>query len=168
LKLLLIRHGVAEEREDFAKSGAPDEQRPLTGEGRKKMKRVARGLGEIVAQIDLIASSPLTRALQTAEIVGKEFKSAASTTIGALEPEQSYEAFLEWLQRLDDIETVAAVGHEPHLSGLAGWLLTSEEKALFEFKKGGVCLLEFDSVVDRGAARLRWLLTPAQLRAIET
>jgi phosphohistidine phosphatase len=167
LRLLLIRHGAAEDREEFAKTGAPDEQRPLTGEGRKKMKRVARGLAEIVDQIDLIASSPLTRALQTAEIVGKEFKSSASTSIGALEPEQSYDAFLEWLRRLDDVETVAAVGHEPHLSGLASWLLTSGENALFEFKKGGMCLLEFDSVVDRGAARLRWLLTPSQLRAID-
>jgi phosphohistidine phosphatase len=166
MKLLLIRHGVAEDREEFAATGEPDEKRPLTDGGRKKMKRAARGLGGVVDRVDLIATSPLTRAVQTADVLAKEYSSAARTTVGALEPEQSYESFLEWLQRLDDVETVAAVGHEPHLSGLASWLLTSEEKPLFEFKKGGVCLLEFDGVVERGSARMRWLLTPGQLRAI--
>lgn len=167
MKLLLIRHAVAEDREVFAATGEPDEKRPLTDLGRKKMKRAARGLSEVVDRVDLIATSPLTRAEQTADVVAKEFSSAARTTVGALEPEQSYEAFLEWLKRLDDVETVAAVGHEPHLSGLASWLLTSGDKPLFEFKKGGVCLLEFDGVIERGAARLHWLLTPGQLRSIE-
>ena len=166
MKLLLIRHAVAEEREDFAKTGDPDEQRPLTDVGRKKMKRAARGLAEIVDRIELIATSPLKRAVQTAEVLAKEFGSAVQTTTDALEPEQAFENFLVWLKRLDDVETVAAVGHEPHLSGLASWLLTTNETPLFEFKKGGVCLLEFEGAVESGSARLRWLLTPAQLRAI--
>jgi phosphohistidine phosphatase len=167
VKLLLIRHAIAEEREEFAQTGEPDEKRPLTDRGRKKMKRVASGLADVVDKVDLIASSPLTRALETAEILAKRFPDSVTTTVGALEPVQSYETFLEWLQRLEGVETVAAVGHEPHLSGLAAWLLTGNGKSLFEMKKGGACLLEFEGVPQAGSAQLSWLMTPGQLRAIE-
>jgi phosphohistidine phosphatase len=167
VKLIMIRHAIAAERDEFAQTGEPDEQRPLTDDGRKKMKRVARGLKELVEHIDLIASSPLTRAVQTAEVLAKRFPDAAVTNVGALEPMQSYESFLEWLQRLDDVEVVATIGHEPHLGGLTSWLLSGQEKPLFEFKKGGACLLEFDGPLEAGSAQLRWLLTPAQLRALD-
>jgi phosphohistidine phosphatase len=167
VKLLMIRHAVAAERDEFAQTGEPDDQRPLTDAGRKKMKRAVSGLHDLIEHIDLIASSPLTRAVQTAEVVAKRFPDAAMATVGALEPMQSYQTFLEWLQRLDDVDVIAAIGHEPHLGGLTSWLLTGQEKPLFEFKKGGVCLLEFDGPVEAGAAQLRWLLTPAQLRALD-
>ncbi len=167
MKLLVIRHGIAAERDEFAQTGQPDEQRPLTDEGRKKFKRAVRGLQELIEDIDLIASSPLTRAVQTAEVLAKRFPGAATTVVGALEPLQSYESFLEWLQRLDDVDVVAAVGHEPHLSGLTAFLLTGQEHPFFEFKKGGVALLEFDGPIVAGSAQLRWLLTPAQLRSLE-
>lgn len=167
MKLLLIRHGVAQERDEFAQTGEPDDMRPLTEAGRKKMKRAAAGLADLVDRIDLIASSPLTRALQTAEVLSKRFPDAAMTVVGALEPVQSYQTFLEWLQRLENMETVAAIGHEPHLSGLAAWLLTGNERPLFELKKGGTCLLDFAASPEAGGAQLRWLLTPSQLRAID-
>lgn len=167
MKLLLVRHGVAADRDEFAQSGEPDEKRPLTDDGRKKMKRAARGVSQIIKQIDVIATSPLTRALETADVLAKQYHSAMRITLDALVPEQSFDSFLEWLQRLDDVGVVAAVGHEPHLSGLASWLVTAEVKPLFEFKKGGMCLLEYDGPVERGAARIQWLLTPRQLRALK-
>jgi phosphohistidine phosphatase len=166
MKLVLVRHAIAEDREEFQSSGEPDEQRPLTGEGRKKMKRAANGLRELVSRVDILATSPLTRAQQTAEILAKRYDDASLTVVDALDPLQPYESFLDWLRRLDDIDTVCAVGHEPHLSGLASWLMTGNEKPFLEFKKGGACLLEFDGVIDKGTAQLRWLLTPAQLRGL--
>src|SRR5262249_31041428 len=69
MKLLLIRHAIAEEREDFARTGKDDRLRPLTDEGRKRMKQAARGLLETLPEIDLLATSPLTRAAQTGAIV---------------------------------------------------------------------------------------------------
>ena len=66
MKLLLVRHAIAEEREEFERTGEPDDQRPLTSEGRKKMKRAAAGLGELVNKVDILATSPLARAQQTA------------------------------------------------------------------------------------------------------
>lgn len=167
MKVILIRHAIAEEQEEFAKTGEPDANRPLSNAGRKKMKRTARGLSSLVDQIDLVATSPLLRAVETAEILVREFANTGTTVIGALEPSQSYETFMEWLQRLDDVEVVAAIGHEPHLSGLAAFLLTGREQPFFEFKKAGTCLIEFEHAVEPGAGRLRWLLTPAQLRELD-
>ncbi len=69
MQLLLIRHAIAEEREDFTKTGKDDRLRPLTDGGRKKMKQAARGLKGLVPRIDLLATSPLTRAAQTGAIV---------------------------------------------------------------------------------------------------
>src|SRR5687768_4879350 len=143
MKLLLIRHGVAEDREEFAQTGAPDEQRPLTQKGRKQMKRAARGLAALVSEAHVLASSPLTRAQQTAEVVAGAFDDAPVSLVDALRPDQPFEAFMEWLRLTDDADVVVAVGHEPHLSGLAGWLLTGGHQPLFEFKKGGAGLLEF-------------------------
>ena len=168
MKLLLVRHGVAEDRDEFAKSGAPDEQRPLTRKGRKQMKRAARGLAELVGEVHVLASSPLTRAQQTAEVIAAAFDDAPISLVDALRPEQPFEAFMEWLRLTDDADVVVAVGHEPHLSGLAGWLLGSGAHPPFEFKKGGAALIEFDHALQPGAARLRWLLEPGQLRALET
>lgn len=167
MKLLLVRHAIAEDRETFQESGEPDEKRPLTKDGRKRMKRVAGGFAELVPQLDVIASSPLTRAVQTAEIIARSYDDEAVTIVDALDPVQPYDAFLSWLKQLDDVETIAAVGHEPHLSGLASWLLTGGDHTFFEFKKGGACLLEFNGQVAAGAAQMRWLLTPSQLRGLE-
>ena len=166
MKLLVIRHSIAEDRAEFAESGSADDLRPLTRRGRKKMKRAARGLAELVDHLDVLATSPLVRAQETAAIVAKRFGDVAVTQSDALQPEQPFEALLEWLRHLDDAEMVAVVGHEPHLSGLASWLLSGQERTLFELKKGGACLLEFDHLIEAGGAQLRWLLTPAALRAL--
>jgi phosphohistidine phosphatase len=168
MKLLLVRHGVAEDRDEFAKTGAPDEQRPLTQKGRKRMKRAARGLASLVGEVHVLASSPLTRAQQTAEVIASAFDDAPISLVEALRPEQPFEAFMEWLRLTDDADVVLAVGHEPHLGGLAGWLLGAGDHPPFEFKKGGAALIEFDHALQPGAARLRWLLEPGQLRALET
>ena len=62
MQLLVIRHAIAVEREDFARTGKDDRLRPLTDEGRKKMKQGAKGLRQLAPRIDLLATSPLTRA----------------------------------------------------------------------------------------------------------
>src|SRR5439155_7346675 len=80
VKLLVIRHGLAGEASEFARTGMDDDQRPLTDEGKKKMRAGARGLHEIVQQIDWLVSSPLVRAQQTAEIIGREFERAIDET----------------------------------------------------------------------------------------
>ena len=163
MKLLLIRHAIAEESEDFAKTGRDDRLRPLTDEGRKKMKQAAKGLQEIVPEIDLLATSPLTRAAQTGAILDSVYGGLSEVEIEELSPEATPGDFLRWLRK-QKADTLAAVGHEPSLSLILSWLLTGTERRIFAFRKGGACLLEFPDEVGAGTATLLWALTPAQLR----
>ncbi len=139
MKLLLIRHAIAEEREDFARTGKDDRLRPLTDDGRKKMRRNAKGLREIVPEIDLLATSPLTRAAQTAAILDSVYGGLSEVEIEELAPEASPDAFLGWLKRQveeKDREIIAAVGHEPSLGHIFTWLLTGEERTMLRFPQG--------------------------------
>src|SRR5215831_16802029 len=141
MKLLLIRHAIAEEREDFAKTGKDDRLRPLTDDGRKKMKQVARGLREVAPEIDLLATSPLTRAAQTGAIVDSVYGGLKEVEIDQLSPGAQPADFLRWLRKQKH-ETIAAVGHEPGISLLLSWLLTGGERRIFSFRKGGAALLD--------------------------
>src|SRR5687768_14745129 len=124
MNLLVIRHGIAEDREVWAQTGEPDDRRPLTKKGVRRMRRAAKGLHRILPRLDLLATSPLTRAVQTAEVVAKRYGELAVMVVDDLQPERPFPALLEWVRRLDDVNTAAIVGHEPHLSGFVSWLLT--------------------------------------------
>ena len=165
MRLLVIRHGIAGEREAWAARGKPDAERPLTGEGRQKMRRGARGLRLLVPEIDVLASSPLVRATQTAEIVSAAYRgSLPIETVEELSPERRPDELLGWLRSQQAGATVAVVGHEPHLGFLVGWLLTGRNDSFVDFKKGGAVLLDFDDPPVGGNAVLTWALTPRHLR----
>jgi len=166
MDLLIIRHGLAEERETWARTGKSDDLRPLTEKGRKKMKRAARGLKSIVPEIGLLASSPLTRAKETAEIVAAEYGVSVGAETNALEPDASFDGLVEWLRPLARERVVAVVGHEPQLSGVATWLMCGVSHARVTMRKGGACLLSFDGEAGRGAGTMHWLLTSKQLEAL--
>ncbi len=164
MDVLVVRHAIAEDREIFARSGKSDTERPLTDKGRERMKRGARGLLQLVAHLDILATSPLVRAVETAQILAAEYGDIEPTTVAALRPEGTPEDVLTWLQEQTQAATLALVGHEPHLSMLVSWLARKDAEPFLEFKKGGACLLSFYDEVCAGGAVLRWLLTPAQLR----
>jgi phosphohistidine phosphatase len=163
MKLLIIRHAIAEDREEFARTGKDDRLRPLTDDGRKRMKQGARGLKSLVPEVGLLATSPLTRAAQTGAVLDSVYGGLSEVEIKELAPESSPVEFLSWLRR-QTVETVAVVGHEPSISLIVSWLLTGTEKRIFSFRKGGACLLEFAGEVGAGTASLLWALTPALLR----
>lgn len=164
MQLIVIRHAIAEEQERFAATGKPDDLRPLTDEGRKKMTRGAAGLHAVVPKIDTLAASPLVRAQETARIVAQAYGIAAVETSNALRPDTAPTLFVSWLAAQNGDRVVAVVGHEPHLGLLVTWLMTGIEESRVAFKKGGACMLEFDERPRRGGGRLIWALTPAQLR----
>ena len=165
MRLLLIRHAIALERDEFARTGKDDALRPLTDDGRKRMKLAARGLRELVPDIDLLATSPLTRAAQTGAILDSVYGGLKEAEIAELSPGGSPQGFLAWLKR-QKAGTVAVVGHEPDLSRLATWLLTGKEGCFLAFRKGGAALLELSGKPAPGGAKLLWALTPAQLRSL--
>ncbi len=167
MKLLVIRHGPAGDGERWAaETGQPDELRPLTGAGRKKTRAAAKGLEREVGTLGVLATSPLVRAAETAVVVAEVFGGPHPEVLDALRPERRPDELLEWLRTLDDGATAAVVGHEPHLGFLLGWLLTGENDAFIELKKGGAALLEFDDPPAGGNALLRWTMAPRHLRAL--
>ena len=111
MRLLLIRHAIAED----AAAGQTDAQRALTAAGKKKMRRTAEGLREIVGQIDTLGSSPLVRAMQTAEIVSDVYDKLAVAKVDALKPGKPLKSVLSWLQAQPADATVALVGHETQM-----------------------------------------------------
>lgn len=163
MKLLLLRHAIAEDQEEFSRTGKDDRLRPLTDEGRKKMRQGAKGLRAIFPEVDLLATSPLTRAAQTGAIVDSVYGGLAEVEIEELSPEATPTDFLRWLRK-QKAGTIAAVGHEPSISLILSWLLTGSERRIFSFRKGGACLMELAGEVGVGTATLLWALTPGQLR----
>jgi phosphohistidine phosphatase len=168
MNVLVIRHAIAQDRERFARTGADDGLRPLTADGRRKMREAARGLRRVVPKIDLLATSPLTRATQTAEIVAAAYRRRVlkTVTIPQLVPEGSVHALLKWLQERKLDSTIALVGHEPQLGVLVSWLLTGLQESFVEMKKGGACMIQFDQSLRAGRGKLLWLLRPAHLRLL--
>lgn len=166
MKLLIIRHGIAMEQDEFAASGQPDDMRPLTARGTKRMKMIARGLVAEVESLDHVATSSFTRAQQTAGILTDAFGLGEAEVTASLVPGVPLEDFEKWIASHAEDDIVAVVGHEPHLSSLATWLLTGGDDSRIELRKGGACLIEFESAPRRDSGRLLWLLTPRQLRAL--
>jgi phosphohistidine phosphatase len=167
MHLLVIRHAIAEDREEFARTGQDDSLRPLTGKGRRRMEEGARGLARLVERIELLATSPLTRAQQTADVVLAVYGDIERVETEALAPEAHPQDFLGWLRHeRRGAGTVAAVGHEPSLSLITSWLMCGIERRVLRLKKGGACLLELPDDPGGGTATLLWSLAPGQLRAL--
>lgn len=159
MKVLLIRHAIALDRDA---SGMSDHLRPLTEEGAARFKETARSLARLVTA-DVILTSPLLRAMQTAEILARQWTAAPvreSEPLGS----GSRPDFEEAVKRLSKARVVVAVGHEPYLSDwTAAWLGASRGEAC-AFKKGGAALIDFDERVGTNAGRLAFFLSPKVIR----
>jgi phosphohistidine phosphatase len=164
MQLLIVRHGIAEERETWAPRD--DSLRPLTDDGKKKMKEAAKGLRAIVPKIDVLASSPLTRAMQTATILAKVYEKSEPLKVDALVPGQHPPAFAAWLRTQSGRKIVAVTGHEPSLGTIISWLSAGIEQSFIELGKGGACLLDLGERIDAGEAMIEWVLRPSHLRAL--
>ena len=163
MRLLVVRHAIAEDRETFGATGRDDASRPLTDGGKRKMNRAARGLRHLVPTIDALVASPLTRAQETAEIIREAYNLDRVETAAELEPDRPLGDVLAGLARYSG-ELVTVVGHEPQLSRLVTYLVAGVDRSGVELKKGGACLLEFDGRLRAGGGELLWALRPANLR----
>jgi phosphohistidine phosphatase len=128
------------------------------------MVEAAAGLNALVAA-EVVLTSPLVRAMQTAEIVAAALGKARIVQCEALAT-GDHDSLLEAAARQPGA-TVVAVGHEPHMSGAASWLLTGDEQEVaLDVKKGAAMLIRFDGRVEAGAGTLVWALPPRALRGI--
>jgi phosphohistidine phosphatase len=166
MELLVVRHAIAVEPAEWAAGGKPDHERPLTGEGRRLMRRNARGIAAAAPWLHAIASSPYVRAIETAEILSREYRKLEVTTVPALASGGSREELLAWLEKRDDEERIALVGHEPDLGRLVAWLVSGRPDGAIEMKKGGACLARFVGHPSAGHGELHWFLPPSLLRRL--
>jgi phosphohistidine phosphatase len=163
LELYLIRHAIAAER---GPKYPDDRKRPLTAEGIKRFKEAVRGLVALGMELDVILTSPLTRAEETAALLSSGLKKRAPVeTVDVLAPGGKFQALVEAVtKQAKRHRRIALVGHEPDLGEMAArWL---GARGGVEFRKGAICALDVDSATPGGPGTLRWLLPPRVLRRL--
>ena len=141
-----------------------DAARPLDEEGIEQCRYVGRVLAALEIGVDVVISSPLKRATQTASLVANELGHEGKLQIeNALKPDAEYEDFRKMLQRYQKNEAVMVVGHNPSLSSFLS-MATSRRGADdgIDLKKGAVARVE----VDNKSAVLQWCLTPKIARVL--
>lgn len=156
MRIYILRHGIAEE----AGPRTSDFDRELTDEGRKKLAGVLRLAKRAGVRPELVLSSPLVRAVQTAEMAREVLRvEAAMQQTRALVPEASPQSVWEELRGLRNLDAVLLAGHEPLLSSLTAWLLGAPAMQVHMGKAAMVCI---DLEELRGAPHglLRWMVNP--------
>lgn len=168
MQVYLLRHGIAEE----SRAAKADAERELTPDGRRKLKDTLSAAAAAEVRPTLVLTSPLVRAIQTAEI--------ASTVLGykekilrtkALLPGSTPEQVWEEIRVHREEAELMLVGHDPLFTRLAGYLLGAPELNI-DFKKGAVLRVDFDSFGAQPRGVLRWFLvaklaTPAGRRSVK-
>jgi phosphohistidine phosphatase len=158
VELYLVRHGIAAEREEYDE----DALRPLTGEGKRKTKKVAQQLFDLGLRFDLILTSPLVRARQTADILKAIGLSSQLEESTDLTPEGDINSWLKWLEEWQNKggSKLALVGHEPNLGEWTEILVWGEAKGNLLVKKAGVIGIQLPESGCAIAHSLLFWLTP--------
>ena len=163
MKLVLVRHGLAIDREDFLKTKKDDSLRPLLLKGRKRSLEMAIQLKKWVGKIDLLVTSPYLRAKQTALIFQRSLKIPRRMEVMELIPSAPPVAFAQWLRANAGMATsVLVIGHEPQLSVFASWVLSGQMQSFIDLKKSGVVGIDIESLQDIHGATgdLKFLIPP--------
>lgn len=142
-----------------------DSERPLSDLGRLQAETVGRYLKSSGTTIDRVFSSPLARAVETSEIVGR------TLGIGSIEQTEYLVPGTRKKQLLDFINAAGApsvlmTGHEPHISQTVSLLLSGTETLALEFRKCSLACLVVSEPVRAGHAMLQWLLTSEQMERL--
>ena len=143
-----------------------DEKRPIDKAGEEQSHDVGRALAFVGVTASVIISSPLTRAMQTAQIVAEEIGYEEKIVQdNALRPEATFEQFKSLLNRHRDKPAVMVVGHDPSMTEFVNRVLSGGGPlAAVEMKKGGVAKVEKEL---RRPAVLRWLMTPKVVQRVQ-
>jgi phosphohistidine phosphatase len=149
--LYFCRHGRA------APTTGDDESRTLTDEGRHALRSAGVVWRRLNLRPDVVLSSPLVRARQTAELVSHALDADAPIPDERLRPGAGWSDFAQALAAHPDRRRILFVGHEPDLSSVVA-LLTGAQSV--RMRPGGIACLEFPGVPEPGAGELAWLLDP--------
>lgn len=159
-ELYLLRHGLAV---PYGTPGFEDDDRPLTPDGERRVRQVGRGLKRLKLKLVRIATSPLPRALRTAEIVADCLGGAdLIEVVEGLRPGRDAASIRDWLATREE-SRLMLVGHNPALSDLLGLLLTGREgESISELRKAGIAGLRGEP---GGPYQLDWIARPRLFRA---
>ena len=158
MKLTIVRHAAAIERT----VGGSEERRYLTPEGREFFRKTARTMLKKGARPDLILTSPLLRAVQTADILAETLEYAGPLqAVDELSPGFDLPSFRRLVATYHGAGDLVLVGHEPDLSTLVATLLTLP--AGFAFRKGGAVRLKLDPADPQGTAAFKWMAVGGKL-----
>jgi phosphohistidine phosphatase len=155
--LYFLRHGQAGNPNEWQ---GDDSERPLTTDGKRRMQREAAAIRALGVSPDVIVSSPLVRAQQTAEIVATGLDLRDRLVMDPrLGPGFDPRQLKALLAAHRDASALLLVGHEPDFSDTISRLIGGGR---LDLKKGGLALVELE---DRAspAGRLLWLLPPRVL-----
>ncbi|MBM3793750.1 MAG: phosphohistidine phosphatase SixA [Acidobacteria bacterium] len=157
MQVYLLRHGIAED----ARRGSADSARALTPEGRKKVKEVLGVAKQAGTRPTLVLTSPLRRAVETAEIAvaALGLKKSDLVQTHALIPSAAVTDAWEEIRVYKDEEALLLVGHEP-LFGLLFAYLLGEPGLLIDFKKGALARIDIESFGPQPRGVQRWFLPP--------
>ena len=160
MNLYIMRHanaGIPRENPQL------DLKRGLVKEGKEQCMQMARLLNAMRVQVDVILSSPLKRATQTAQLVGTEMGYEAPIEITqALAPEAEFGDFIEMLNGYAECDGVLVVGHNPNLFRFIGRLVAGQKGAAIRIRKGSVTHINMAT----HPPRLQWLVDPRMARSI--
>jgi phosphohistidine phosphatase len=138
-----------------------DEKRPLDAKGAAQSKCMGKIMAELGVEPEAFISSPLVRAVQTAELVAAQLDPEPSVTLDdALRPDASYEQFQDLLQHYSKRKSIIVTGHNPNESEFLSYLISGgTTKTAVELKKGALAKVEYKS----GRGTLHWCITPKVL-----
>jgi phosphohistidine phosphatase len=161
MDLYLIRHAEAVQRED---SEVDDAERPLTPVGEEQAKLLGSGLRRRGIRFNLLVTSPLLRARQTAEGMLLQWPPPAPDlqVCDELGPDARRKKLAKFLMA-QEAEAIGLIGHMPHLGEFAAWLLGSR-KVHLGLAKAGVALVRCDGSPIKGNGSLVWMVTPEWLK----
>jgi phosphohistidine phosphatase len=155
LLIYVLRHGIAED----ASRGGTDAERALTQEGKRKLHCVLEHARRAAIQPDVILTSPLKRAVETAEIAAAVLGAKGELVrTNALVPSSSPERV--WREiRLRKAEAILLAGHEPLLSLVVAYLVGCPALQV-RMKKAALVSIEVESDAAQPHGVLLWMLTP--------
>jgi phosphohistidine phosphatase len=165
IRIYLVRHGIAV---DHAERGdLPDESRPLTDKGRRRFQRLARAFARLGEPIDQLFTSPLPRAVQTAEILAGALKQSGVGILESLRPMTPPETLLLELpsKARKDAMAIGLVGHDPQMTLLASLLGGAPKDVAIDFKKGAIVRIDVTDLSGKPGTPQYWLKPKSRVLA---
>ena len=165
MDLFILRHGDAGNR---LSDPIKDTKRQLTVSGKKEVVEIAKSLKKLGVKFNIIFSSPLARAFQTAKIIAEEYKFTKQIEQSEeLKPNGSKDFLYNKLSKLNIDSVILIVGHEPYLSSMINDIISNNKNSNnIILKKAGLSRIKITSTVPKLKGELRWLLTPRILKKI--